>query len=153
MLLESVLTLSYPSCSAHAFSIVCSIIVYVCLFLWQFFTAAHFLLLVLLAQLAVTVTSWIIICRILPAKTHRSRATEAYGWYVLAFATLTLTVYLIFLLLYFFLGVWEWWMMSVSLLSVRVIVDPMLCVLVCREVITHGDLSTDQTSVQAEPTG
>ncbi|KAI4876817.1 hypothetical protein NFI96_009588, partial [Prochilodus magdalenae] len=155
MLLESALILSHPSCSTHAFfspcSIVSSIIVYAGVFLWESFSVALFLFSVLLALLAAMVTSWLIICRTPPIKTHRSHGTEAHE-YVLAFATLTLTVYLIFLLLYFFLGVWEWWMMSVSLLSVRVIVDPMLCVLVCREVITHGDLSTDQTSVQAEPT-
>ncbi|XP_036439407.1 uncharacterized protein LOC118816909 [Colossoma macropomum] len=150
MVFESVLALRHPSCSAHVFfphcSIIISLLMFVCFFLCQFFTAREFLLLSLLPLLAVTVTSWIITCRRPPIKTHSSDRTKKQDRTVLAFATISMIIYLTFITLYVFVYIWSLETISTCLLSLRVTIDPLLCVLVSRE----KHLSTDQTTVEDE---
>ncbi|KAI4875178.1 hypothetical protein NFI96_008592, partial [Prochilodus magdalenae] len=145
---EGVLARRHPSCSAHVFfppcSILISVVVFVYCFLCEFLRAPEFLLLSVLPLLAEMVTSWIMTCRSPPIKDPRSNRTEKQDCTALAFTTVTMIIYLSLITLSVFIKIWYMRMMTHCLLSLRVIIDPLLCVLVIRE----GHLSTDQTTDQ-----
>ncbi|KAI4881575.1 hypothetical protein NFI96_009994 [Prochilodus magdalenae] len=151
--LEAALSFKHPPCSAHVFfpscSFTTSIIAFFSFFLCEVFGATLLVVLILPLLLMITVTSWIVTCRAptqinnIPNRTRRPSST------VMAFVTYTLILYGTFTsvcaVTYFgyYWGYWryywEYWghvwnvfVMGVSLMSLNVIIDPLLCVLVCR---------------------
>lgn len=125
-------------------SVVISVVAYLCFCLCAFFRAPAFLLFSLLPLLAVTANSWIVTFRKPPLKLPSTSKGKKREYALLSFATLTLTLYLNFLSVYIFLRTGGLWI-CVCLMTVRVITDPLVCLLAYKE--KHIDLSTDQTSV------
>ncbi|XP_049328362.1 uncharacterized protein LOC111188285 isoform X2 [Astyanax mexicanus] len=140
MVLESVLTLRYPSCSDHVFFTSCFIILYIlafiCIFLCVFYLYP-LLLLTVIPLVSINMISWIVVCR-KPPNEHSSNRTKKPDLTLLAFTTNTLIIYLISLFLGIFTGFWGYIFfvllkMSLCVLSLRLMVDPLLCVLVCKQ--------------------
>ncbi|KAI4890622.1 hypothetical protein NFI96_004451 [Prochilodus magdalenae] len=142
--LEGVLSLRYPvACDYRSCSIMFSIIALVCFSLCEFFNVDHLTLLGLPLLLAVTLTSWIVTCRAPPLNSDAPYRRGRSGSTVLALVTSTVVLYMVYaslcLVLRHYSGhfqdlekYWTVWVMCLSLMSLRVIFDPLLCVLVYR---------------------
>ncbi|KAI4891355.1 hypothetical protein NFI96_007315 [Prochilodus magdalenae] len=158
--LEAAFSFRHPPCSAHAVfpscSIIISIIVFIYFLLCEAFGATLLVVLILPLLIMITVTSCIVTCRApaqinnIPYRTRRPSST------VLAFVTSTLILYgtftsvcaVTYIVYYldhqmysrngeeYYMGrsryAWHVFVMGVCLMSLNVIIDPLLCVLVCR---------------------
>ncbi|KAL7855735.1 hypothetical protein AOLI_G00193390 [Acnodon oligacanthus] len=126
----------------HSCSIIFSIVALLCFSLCEFFSVDHLILLGLPLLFTITLTSWLVTCR---APSHISDApctTWKSSSAVLALVTVTMALYVVFanmcLLLrnysghYRDLKYWNLGVTCLSLMSLRVIYDPLLCVLVHR---------------------
>ena len=154
MVLEADLALIHSFCPANVLFLLFSLAVYVnvliCFYLSMFSAAPPLRLFSLLPLLALTIPLCTLACGKSPINIHRADRTMKHEYVVLPCAIFTLILYLLFLVAYLSQSSWSLWL--VCLLSLRVIIDPLLCVMGCQEKITraHTDPKTDQTSVQAE---
>ncbi|XP_036439403.1 uncharacterized protein LOC118816903 [Colossoma macropomum] len=126
----------------HSCSIILSIVALLCFSLCEFFSVDHLVLLGLPLLFTITLTSWIVTCRAPPHISDGPCTTWKSSSAVLALVTFTLVLYVIFasmcLLLRNYSGHYQnpkYWNLCVtclSLMSLRVVFDPLLCVLVHR---------------------
>ncbi|KAI4890623.1 hypothetical protein NFI96_004452 [Prochilodus magdalenae] len=136
--LESVLSLRHPRCSAHVFfpscSIITSIILFISFFLCEVFKVTFLLLITLPFLLMITLTSWIVTCRAPPQTSSTPSRTRKPSSAVLAFATSTLILCGAFITVCTVKRVpWDLWVVYYCLMSLRVVTDPVVCVLVYRK--------------------
>ena len=145
MVLETDLALRNVLCCAAVFfpcSFVISAIGFMFFFKWLFSSSPPLHLFTLLPPLAVTVTSFAVTCGT-PASKIPSSNKHMYKYGILTVAALTMMLYLLFLIAYFSQG--RWGLLVVCLLSLRMIIDPLLCASVCREKLVNVHLKSDQT--------
>ncbi|KAI4890625.1 hypothetical protein NFI96_021919 [Prochilodus magdalenae] len=138
VVLKATLSLRHPPCSAHVFfpdcSIITSIILFISFFLCEFFEATLLILLGLPVLLMITLTSCIVTCRAPPQTSSTPSRTRKPSSTVLVFATSALILYAAFTIVCIIMrNRWTLWVMYFSLMSLRVVLDPVLCVLVYRK--------------------
>ncbi len=167
--LEGVLRLKYPLCSARIFSLPCYItisilvivfsIVSVFIFFMHLFVTRNISLFSLgtfLAPLSLLLVTFTITCK--ASSTPVSKNTRSILIVAIVnFVMLYLPFMLVICVYYFTMHMFDisWWLvMSLCLMSLRVISDPILCVLVCRGNLrdvqtpqTHTEPNADETSV------
>ncbi len=140
--LEGILSVKYPLYTASVFSSPCFIIFYIlvflCIIIWSFvlFFLRYYLFFIIFAS----VIMWIISCRAscsADRHSHTSRKPDRHILIVFIFTLLVL--YLPFILILFFMStlylhkINNVFYIPWLLMSVRLISDPLLCVLVCRQ--------------------
>ncbi|KAI4900753.1 hypothetical protein NFI96_009584 [Prochilodus magdalenae] len=138
VVLEAALSSRHPRCTAHAFfpacSVITSIIVFISFVLCEVFRATYLVLLCLPLLLMITLTSCIVTCRAPPQTSSTPCRTRKPSSAALVFATLTLILYGTFIIINVTIGLsWGLWVVYFSLLSLRVVIDPVVCVLVYRK--------------------
>ena len=127
-----------PSCAHVCFP--CSVIIsavgfmYFCLSIFS--TAPLFHLFSLLPPLAVTVSLCSVTCGKSPIKIHSADRTKKHEYVVFPLALVTMILYLLFLIAYLYQSSWILWLLSIILLSLRVIIDPLLCMMFLNALIT-----------------
>ncbi len=161
--LEGVLTLKYPLWSARIFSLPCYIIISILVLVFSIvsaltshnpiFAPSLFSFASILASLIYLVITIAITCK--ASSTPVSKNTcSVFTVAILTFVMLYLPFMLIMSVNFFTCGVgMSWFEVSLCLMSLRVISDPILCVLVCRGNLrdvqtpqTHTEPNSDQTS-------
>lgn len=167
--LEGVLTLKYPVVSAYIFSKPCYIIISIIILLFPLVCGllAAFRGLVglnlgfgsILAPLCLLVVTGIITYKAPPTPSKTPVTDNRPGASVFLVTMVTLVVLYLPCVLVYCVGIfyfyipYSWYVMSLCLLSLTVISEPLLCVLVCRENLsiqtkqTHIELNSEQTSV------
>ena len=107
---------------------------YFCLSIFS--TAPLFHLYSLLPPLAVTVSLCSVTCGKSPIKINSADRTKKHEYVVFPLALVTMILYLLFLIAYLYQSSWILWLLSVILLSLRVIIDPLLCMMFLNALIT-----------------
>ncbi len=136
--LEGILSVKFPLYSACVFSSPCFIIFYIlvflCIIIGDIFLNSFFFY--VLFVLFVSVIMWIISCGVSCSADRHSHTSRKPDHHILFVFILTLLVlYLPFILLHL-MSISEFFIffhIPIFLMSVRLISDPLLCVLVCRE--------------------
>ncbi|KAG9260055.1 hypothetical protein AMEX_G27717 [Astyanax mexicanus] len=150
--LEGALSVRHSSCSAHFFfpscSIVISIIGFAFFFFCEFYEVTFLTLLGLPLSLALTAISCIVTRRAPPNININPYRTLKPSCFVLAFVSFTVILHLILVIVCADIKsmYWRLWVMCFILMSLRVITDPLLCVLVYRK-----DLWVQCPPTPAEP--
>ncbi len=142
--LEGIISVKYPLYTACVFSIPRFIIYYILVFLFiiigHLFLYEYYLFIVVFV-LTMSVITWIIYCRASYSAhrhSHTSRTPDHHILVVFIFNLLVLYLPFIFFNIMFIINpvLCEYlpvWLNPIFLMSVRLISDPLLCVLVCRE--------------------
>ena len=156
--LEGALSLRHPHCSAQAFfnscSIITSITAFICFFLCEFFRVTLFVFFILPLPLTITLISCIVTCRAPPQISDFPSRTKKPSYTVLAFVTSTVILYgtftsacaIMYIFYYRDLKKFSWYVfvMGVCLMSLNVLVDPLLCVIVCKR---HTELNKSEMNI------
>ncbi|KAI4897787.1 hypothetical protein NFI96_004538 [Prochilodus magdalenae] len=147
--LEGALSFRHPPCSAHAFfpscTIITSIIGFTCFFLCELFSAVAAIVYSLPLFLVIPLTTCIVTCRAPPQTNDFSHRTRKPSLAALAFVTLPAILFVFLAVCAFYVRYWDLWVMNFSLMSLRVIIDLLLCVLVYRKDLK---LQTPQASAE-----
>ncbi len=133
--LEGILSVKYPLYTASVFSLPCFIIFYIFLFLCIFssyiFLHSMYHILIVLLVFIVSLMTWIISCGASCSADRHSHTSRKPDHHILVVFIFTLLVlYLPNILPFIPLPIWR---VSLFLKNVRLISDPLLCVLVCRQ--------------------
>ncbi|KAI4899866.1 hypothetical protein NFI96_000763, partial [Prochilodus magdalenae] len=138
VVLEGALSLRHPPCSAHVFfpscSTITSILVFISFFLCEIFEVTPLIFLSLPLPLTITLTSCIVTCRAPPQTGDPPYRTRRPSSAALAFATSALILHGTFTIACVIRrDSWDLWVMYFSLMSLRVVTDPLVCALVYRK--------------------
>ncbi|KAI4887624.1 hypothetical protein NFI96_008238 [Prochilodus magdalenae] len=147
--LEGALSLRHPHCSAHAFfpscSIITSIAAFFCFFLFELSFGPYIMLMSLPLIVAVMLTFCTITCRAPPHIASIPYPTQKPSYTVFVFASFSMILHVLVILCTF---IWNHWGLGVTtfcLMSLRVLLDPLMCVLVCKKNLR---VQTPQTEVE-----
>ncbi len=155
--LEGIISVKYPLYTAFVFSSPCFIIYYILVFLWiiigHMFFHEYYLFFIVFVLIASVVT-WIISCGASCSADRHSHTSRKPDHHILVvFIFNLLVIYMPFILLNFIFTInpalcrsLPVWLNPIFLMSVRLISDPLLCVLVCRQSLRI------QTSLNPEET-
>ncbi len=142
--LEGILSVKYPLYTAFVFSsprfIICHILVFLCIIIGHIFLYVYYLFFIVFVFI-VSVITWIISCGAscsADRHSHTSRKPDHHILVVFIFNLLVINMPFIFLNIIFIINpvlcqYLPVWLNPIFLMSVRLISDPLLCVLVCRQ--------------------
>ncbi|KAI4881578.1 hypothetical protein NFI96_033257, partial [Prochilodus magdalenae] len=136
VVLESTLSQRHPLCCAQVFFPSCFVLVYLfvclCVFLCEWFSLAFLVPLSAFLVVVMVIMSWVVSFR--AAVAAKIYGLEQPDLMVLDMAIFMMVLYSLWAIFWVEpVKLWVVWMMCACLMSLRVIFDPLLCVLVCKE--------------------
>ncbi len=142
--LEGILSLKYPLYTGSVFSLPCFRIFYIlaflCIIIGQIVLHPVYYFFLAVLVLIVSVVTWVIYCGFSCCADHHSHTSRKPDHHILVVFIYTLLVlYLPFMALRLFLffarpsKLSPLWYIPYFLMSMRLVIDPLLCVLVCRQ--------------------